>query len=59
MEALVDSGSKATLMSDRLWMRERDKKLEGSPSLVGVDGSDAGSTRAMRRNNPTRENPSN
>jgi len=27
-------------MSDRLWMREREKKLEGSPSLVGVDGSD-------------------
>jgi len=40
VEALVDSGSEATLMSDRLWMREREKKLEGSPSLVGVDGSE-------------------
>lgn len=40
MEALVDSGSEANLMSDRMWMREREKKLEGSLSLVGVDGSE-------------------
>ena len=40
MDALVDSGSEATLMSDRLWKSTVKKDKGQCPPLVGVDGTE-------------------